>query len=91
MEKEEIKKKYKLKIKKINKHNKLYYEDSSPEISDAEYDFLKKEIIELEKKYSYLNNLHQTQLDLNPQKTLKNLNIECKCYLYLTLLTGKTL
>ena len=56
MEKEEIKKKYKLKIKKINKHNKLYYEDSSPEISDAEYDFLKKEIIELEKKYSYLNN-----------------------------------
>ena len=37
-------------IKEIEKHNKLYYEKSSPKISDRDYDNLKKEIIELEKK-----------------------------------------
>ena len=42
MNKDEIKKKYKLKLKEIKKHNKLYYEKSSPIISDAKYDNLKK-------------------------------------------------
>ena len=54
MNKEEIKKKYNLKIKEIIKHNKLYYDKSSPVIPDSRYDNLKKEIIELELKYSYL-------------------------------------
>ena len=45
-----IKKDYLSKIKELNKHNQLYYEKSSPKISDAEYDKLKQEIIELEKK-----------------------------------------
>ena len=49
-----IKNSYFKKIKKINEYNKLYYEKSSPIISDAEYDKLKKDIIELEKKYTYL-------------------------------------
>jgi len=49
-----IKKDYLSKIKELNKHNQLYYEKSSPKISDAEYDKLKQEIIELEKKYSFL-------------------------------------
>ena len=43
-----IKKKY-LKLKKeINIHNKLYYDESNPKISDAEYDKLWKEFKNLE-------------------------------------------
>ena len=45
-----IEKEYLSKIKELKKHNKLYYEKSSPKISDAEYDKLKKEIIKLRKK-----------------------------------------
>ena len=54
MIKEKIKKEYKLKIKELNRHNKLYYEKSSPSITDAQYDKLKKEILELENQFSYL-------------------------------------
>jgi len=49
-----IKKNYINKIKELNNHNQYYYEKSSPKISDGEYDKLKQEIIELEKKYSFL-------------------------------------
>ncbi len=48
------KNKYDLKIKELIKHNKLYYDRSSPSISDSQYDKLKKEIIELENKFPYL-------------------------------------
>ena len=34
MNKEKIEKKYKLKIKELIKHNKLYYDKSNPIISD---------------------------------------------------------
>ena len=50
-----IKKIYSQKIKKIKKHNELYFSESRPEILDSEYDKLKKEVIELEKKYNFLN------------------------------------
>ena len=52
---EKIKKEYSKKIKKIHDYNKSYYVDSNSLISDQEYDNLKKEILELEKKYSFLN------------------------------------
>ena len=39
---------------KINYHNYLYYVLDSPEISDAEYDRLFDELVELEKKYPEL-------------------------------------
>ncbi len=48
------KNKYDLKIKELIRHNKLYYDRSSPSISDSQYDKLKKEIIELENKFPYL-------------------------------------
>jgi len=54
MKKIEIKKKYLTKIKEIKKHNILYYQKSKPLISDSDYDKLKKNIIELERKYNYL-------------------------------------
>ena len=51
----EIKEYYKKKINEIKKHNKLYFVKSSPKISDSQYDKIKKEIFDLEKKYSFLN------------------------------------
>ena len=51
---EEIKKRYNKKISEILKHNKNYYDKNSPIISDKDYDELKKEILDLEKKYNFL-------------------------------------
>ena len=51
-----IKQNYLNKINEFKKHNKLYYENSSPIISDKEFDKLKKEILDLEKEYSFLKN-----------------------------------
>ncbi len=56
MDKFKIKKNYLDKINEFQKHNKLYYDDSSPIISDKEFDDLKNEIINLENKYSFLIN-----------------------------------
>jgi DNA ligase (NAD+) len=49
-----IKQNYLKKINEFKKHNKYYYENSSPVISDKEYDKLKKKILDLEKKYTFL-------------------------------------
>ena len=48
---------YKKKINLLKKHNKLYFENDNPKISDAEYDILKKDIIKLEEKNNFLRNL----------------------------------
>ena len=55
MNKNELKKKYKIKIKDYLKYNKFYFDKSKPLIADAEYDELKKEILLLEKKYDFLD------------------------------------
>ena len=54
MKEVEIRQRYKKIINEIKKHNKLYFEKSSPKISDNQYDQIKKEILDLEKQYSYL-------------------------------------
>ena len=64
MKEVEIKKYYKKKINELKNHNKLYFEKSSPKISDSQYDKTKKEILDLEKKYSFLKS------DLSPSITL---------------------
>ena len=51
-----IKKIYLKKIKLIKKHNQYYYEKNSPLVSDQQYDYLKKEIIDLENKHKFLKN-----------------------------------
>jgi DNA ligase (NAD+) len=55
MHKADIKKDYLKKIKRLNDNNKYYYEKSKPKISDADFDQLKVEIIELENKNNFLN------------------------------------
>ena len=59
----DITKKFKEKIEKLKEHNDLYFNQDNPKISDSSYDKLKKELIELEKKYKFLKKL----------KLLKNL------------------
>ena len=52
--KSHITKRFKEKIKNLKKHNDLYYNQDNPLISDAEYDDLKKELIELQKNKPFL-------------------------------------
>jgi len=54
MNKKLIKDNYKKKIKLINVYNRRYYNDNQSDVTDAEYDALKKEILSLEYKYPYL-------------------------------------
>ena len=60
----EIKKYYKKKIKELKIHNKSYFQDSSPKISDKQYDDIKKEILNLEKNYNFLKS------NFSPSKSL---------------------
>ena len=54
MKKKEIESIYKKKLKKFHEHSKSYYEKNNPIITDADFDHLKKEILELENKYVFL-------------------------------------
>ena len=54
MNKKEIQKKYNKEIKLYNEYNKYYYDNSSPIVSDKEFDELKLKILSLEKKYNFL-------------------------------------
>ncbi len=56
MNRDEIIKIYKFKLKELINHNKLYYVKSKPIVADSQYDKLKNEIIDLEKKYKFLKN-----------------------------------
>ncbi len=73
MKKEEIHKLYKKKIKLIDKFNKFYFDKSAPIVSDKQYDDIKKEIIELENKYSFLKSINSPSkiLGHKPSKNFK--------------------
>jgi DNA ligase (NAD+) len=53
-DKDNIIKNYLKKINLIDKYNQSYYEKDSPVVTDHQFDELKNEILDLEKKYSYL-------------------------------------
>ena len=55
MNKKKIESDYKKKIKLIIDYNKNYYDTSKPLVNDKVYDDLKKSILILESKYSFLN------------------------------------
>ena len=59
-----IKKKYLEKIKILKKYNESYYNRSKPIVDDSVYDQLKKEIFELEKKYSFLKSKDSPSLKI---------------------------
>jgi len=54
MHKKEIEKVYIKKIRELKKHDKAYFEHDNPSVSDKDYDDIKTEILNLEKKYKYL-------------------------------------
>ena len=64
---------YKKKIKLITKYNKFYYDKSKPIVLDKEYDELKREIINLENTYPYLNSKRSPSIIFGhkPSKNLK--------------------
>ena len=70
-----IKKNYLNKIKLIKKCNKYYYDKSNPVISDEKYDQLKREIIDIEKKYPDLINKESPLLNVGfkPSKNFKKI------------------
>ena len=53
----EIVNQFKKKVKELKKHNNLYFNYDKPKISDANYDKLKQELLQLEKKYEFLRKL----------------------------------
>ena len=56
MKKKEIEKFYANKIYELKKHDKAYYLNDDPTVSDSEYDKIKNEILNLEKKHNFLKN-----------------------------------
>jgi len=60
----EINKIYLKKIKLIQKYNEFYYNKDSSIVTDYEFDQLKKEVLDLEKKYSFLKNKNSPSLSV---------------------------
>jgi len=54
MERKRIEKLYLKKINEIKKFDKAYFDNDNPIISDKDYDHIKHEILDLERKYNYL-------------------------------------
>ncbi len=76
MDKDLIKKKYKEKIKSLNYYNKKYFDENISEITDTEFDQIKKDIIEFEKKYSFLTDANSPSLKVGfkPSKNFKKVS-----------------
>ncbi len=76
MSDENITKVYLNKINEYLKHNKSYYLNSKPTISDKKFDDLKISILELEKKHKFLN--HESSpskaVGFKPSKNFSKLN-----------------
>ena len=68
-----IKNKYLDKIKLIKFYNKKYFDENISEINDTDYDLLKKEIILLENKYSFLSHKDSpsNKVGYKPSKNFK--------------------
>ena len=73
MDEKILKKEYLKKISRLQKYNLAYYDKSKPIIADSEYDKLKKEIIDFEKKYSFLKSSNSPSLivGFKPSKNFK--------------------
>ncbi len=76
MKKDLIKKKYYEKVELINRYNKKYYDENISEISDDAYDYLKREILNLEIEYSFLKHKKSpsSSVGFKPSKNFKKVN-----------------
>ena len=75
-EKYEIINKFKKLVSDLKKHNRFYYVNDSPKITDSEYDLLKKKILELVKQFSYLKKIEDISLIIGaePSNKFKKIN-----------------
>ena len=75
MKKNLIKKEFKKKIDLINHYNQKYYNENVSIISDADFDDLKKEIIDLENQYSFLKSKDSPLIKVGykPSKNFKKI------------------
>ncbi len=73
MDKKKIKSEYNQKIKLINDYNENYYDKSIPLVEDKEYDELKKDILLLEKNYTFLSSANSPSkiVGYKPSKNFK--------------------
>ncbi len=73
--KDEIIKSYKQKAKEIKKHNKHYFIDDHPKITDAKFDELKKEFLQLESEHDFLKelNLSKNLVGFSPSNKFKKI------------------
>ncbi len=73
MTKDLIKKNYQKKIKLFNYYNKKYYDENISEITDSNFDQLKKEIIKLEEKHLFLKskNSPTSSVGFKPSRNFK--------------------
>ena len=75
MKKDAVKKNYQKKISLIKKYNQFYYDKNKPLVLDREYDLIKKEIIQLEKKYIFLKSKESPSkiVGFKPSKNFKKI------------------
>ena len=75
MSEKDTEKRYKEKIKLINRYNKLYFVESNPVVSDQEYDELKAEILSLESNNKFLKSTKSPSenVGFKPSKNFKKI------------------
>ena len=75
MNDKDIEKDYKLKISQLLKYNSFYYNKNHSLVTDQEYDELKKNIIDLEKKYKFLKDKNSPNniVGYHPSKLFKKI------------------
>ncbi len=76
MERKYIEKVYLKKINDLIKFDKAYFQNDNPLVSDKDYDVIKQEILDLEKKYSYLENKNSPskKIGYEPSSKFKKIN-----------------
>ena len=76
MNKNLIKKNYKKKVELFNRYNEKYFDENISEISDSDFDKLKREILDLEKKYTFLKSKKSplNSVGFKPSKNFKKVS-----------------
>ena len=77
MQRKQIENLYLQKINKLTKYDKAYFEKDNPLISDKDYDLVKEEILDLEKKYKFLNheNSPSQKVGYTPSNKFKKIKL----------------
>ena len=83
MKKNQVKEIYKKKVNLLKKYDEAYFNQDNPIVSDKNYDFLKIEILKLEKKIFFLKRFKftkQKKLVTRLLENLKKLIIKFPCF-----------